>query len=73
MKQILLLLAVMIFIFVSFEILLQVNYYVLLTFNKLDNKEVSVYKDRRKYKLMVVDFFANINEYIQNKSVKMVK
>lgn len=73
MKQILLLLAAMIFIFVSFEILLQVNYYVLLTFNKLDNKEVSVYKDKRKYKLMVVDLFANINEYIQNKSVKMVK
>lgn len=73
MKQILLLLAIIVFLFVSFEVLLRVNYYVLLAFNKAENKDIAVYKEKRKYKLMIVDTFMNINNFIQNKSVQMVK
>ena len=73
MKQILLLLAVIVFLFVSFEVLLRVNYYVLLSFNKINNVDVTVYKEQRKSKLMVIETFKNINNYIQNKAVKMVK
>ncbi len=73
MKQILLLLAIIVFLFVSFEVLLRVNYYVLLAFNKAENKDIVVYKEKRKYKLMIVDTFMNINNFIQNKSVQMVK
>lgn len=73
MKQILLLLAVIVFLFVSFEVLLRVNYYVLLSFNKINNIDVTAYKEQRKSKLMVIETFKNINDYIQNKAVKMVK
>lgn len=73
MKQILLLLAVIVFIFLSFEILLRVNYYVLLAFNKAENKDVAVYKEKRKYKLMLTETFVNANKYIQSKSVQLVK
>ncbi len=73
MKQILLLLIVILFLFLSLEILLQVNYCVLLTFNKMNDKNVIVYKERRKYKLMILETFKNINNYIQNKSLKMIK
>jgi hypothetical protein len=73
MKQILLLLAVIVFLFVSFEVLLRVNYYVLLAFNKAENKDVSVYKEKRKYKLMLVETFVNANKYVQSKSIQLVK
>ena len=73
MKQILVLLAVIVFLFVSFEVLLRVNYYVLLSFNKINNIDVTAYKEQRKSKLMVIETFKNINDYIQNKAVKMVK
>jgi len=73
MKQILLLLAVIIFLFISFEMLLRVNYYVLLAFNKAENKDVSVYKEKRKYKLMLVETFVNANKYVQSKSIQLVK
>ena len=73
MKQILLLLAVIVFLFISFEMLLRVNYYVLLAFNKAENKDVSVYKEKRKYKLMLVETFVNANKYVQRKSIQLVK
>lgn len=73
MKQILLLLAVIVFLFISFEMLLRVNYYVLLAFNKAENKDVSVYKEKRKYKLMLVETFVNANKYVQSKSIQLVK
>jgi hypothetical protein len=52
------------------EVLLQTNYYVILYFNKIYNKDVSVVQT--KYKLKTVETFMNINDYIKNKSVKMV-
>lgn len=73
MKQILLLLAVIVFLFISFEMLLRVNYYVLSAFNKAENKDVSVYKEKRKYKLMLVETFVNANKYVQSKSIQLVK
>ena len=51
--------------------MLQTNYYVLLYFNKRYNNDVSV--AQTKYKLKTVELFMNINDYIKNKSVKMVK
>ncbi|WP_372518786.1 hypothetical protein [Candidatus Ruminimicrobiellum ovillum] len=71
MKQILILLSAVIFIFICMEILLQTNYYVLLYFNKIYNKDVSVVQT--KYKLKTVETFMNINDYIKNKSITMVK
>ena len=73
MKQILLLLAVIVFLFISFEMLLRVNYYVLLAFNKAENKDVEIYKEKRKYKLMLVETFVNANKYVQRKSIQLVK
>ncbi len=70
MKQILILLSAVIFIFICMEVLLQTNYYVILYFNKIYNKDVSVVQT--KYKLKTVETFMNINDYIKNKSVKMV-
>ena len=70
MKQILILLSAVIFIFICIEVLLQTNYYVILYFNKIYNKDVSVVQT--KYKLKTVETFMNINDYIKNKSVKMV-
>lgn len=71
MKQILILLSAVIFIFICMEILLQTNYYILLYFNKIYNKDVSVVQT--KYKLKTVETFMNINDYIKNKSITMVK
>ncbi len=71
MKQILILLSAVIFIFICMEVLLQTNYYVILYFNKIYNKDVSVVQT--KYKLKTVETFMNINDYIKNKSVKLVK
>lgn len=70
MKQILMLLSAVIFIFICIEVMLQTNYYVLLYFNKRYNNDVSV--AQTKYKLKTVETFMNINDYIKNKSVKMV-
>ncbi len=70
MKQILILLSAVIFIFICMEVLLQTNYYVILYFNKIYNKDVPVVQT--KYKLKTVETFMNINDYIKNKSVKMV-
>ncbi|MBQ1609480.1 MAG: hypothetical protein II090_00920 [Elusimicrobia bacterium] len=70
MKQILILLSAVIFIFICIEVLLQTNYYVILYFNKIYNKDVPVVQT--KYKLKTVETFMNINDYIKNKSVKMV-
>ncbi len=70
MKQILILLSAVIFIFICIEVLLQTNYYVILYFNKIYNKDVPVMQT--KYKLKTVETFMNINDYIKNKSVKMV-
>ena len=70
MKQILILLSAVIFIFICMEVLLQTNYYVILYFNKIYNKDVSVVQT--KYKLKTVETFMNINDYIKNKSIKMV-
>ena len=70
MKQILILLSAVIFIFICMEVLLQTNYYVILYFNKIYNKDVPVMQT--KYKLKTVETFMNINDYIKNKSVKMV-
>ena len=70
MKQILILLSAVIFIFICIEVLLQTNYYVILYFNKIYNKDVPVIQT--KYKLKTVETFMNINDYIKNKSVKMV-
>ena len=72
MKRILIFLFIVIFIFLSFEILLQINYYVLLTFNKTSNKDFQIVQNKKQYKLKVVETFANINEYLQKKSIKMV-
>lgn len=71
MKQILILLSAVIFIFICIEVLLQTNYYVLLYFNKIYNNDVSAVQT--KYKLRTVETFMNINDYIKNKSIKMVK
>ena len=71
MKQILILLSAVIFIFICMEVLLQTNYYVILYFNKIYNKDVSVVQT--KCKLKTVETFMNINDYIKNKSVKLVK
>ena len=71
MKQILILLSAVIFIFICMEVLLQTNYYVILYFNKIYNKDVPVVQT--KYKLKTVETFMNINDYIKNKSVKLVK
>lgn len=71
MKQILILLSAVIFIFICMEVLLQTNYYVILCFNKIYNKDVPVVQT--KYKLKTVETFMSINDYIKNKSVKMVK
>ena len=71
MKQILILLSAVIFIFICIEVLLQTNYYVILYFNKIYNKDVPVIQT--KYKLKTVETFMNINDYIKNKSVKLVK
>ena len=71
MKQILILLSAVIFIFICMEVLLQTNYYVILYFNKIYNKDVPVIQT--KYKLKTVETFMNINDYIKNKSVKLVK
>jgi hypothetical protein len=70
MKQILILLSAVIFIFICIEVLLQTNYYVILYFNKIYNKDVPVMQT--KYKLKTVETFMNINDYIKNKSIKMV-
>ena len=70
MKQILILLSAVIFIFICIEVLLQTNYYVILYFNKIYNKDVPVVQT--KYKLKTVETFMNINDYIKNKSIKMV-
>lgn len=70
MKQILILLSAVIFIFICIEVLLQTNYYVILYFNKIYNKDVPVIQT--KYKLKTVETFMNINDYIKNKSIKMV-
>lgn len=70
MKQILILLSAVIFIFICMEVLLQTNYYVILYFNKIYNKDVPVMQT--KYKLKTVETFMNINDYIKNKSIKMV-
>ncbi len=71
MKQILILLSAVIFIFICMEVMLQTNYYVLLYFNKIYNKDVSV--TQTKYKLKTVETFVNINDYIKNKSMETVK
>lgn len=70
MKQILILLSAVIFIFVCIEVMLQTNYYVLLYFNKIYNNDVPVVQT--KYKLRTVETFMNMNNYIRNKSIKMV-
>ena len=70
MKQILMLLSAVIFIFICIEVMLQTNYYILLYFNKRYNNDVPV--TGTKYKLKTVETFMNINDYIKNKSVKMV-
>ncbi|MBO7612045.1 MAG: hypothetical protein J6T23_07540 [Elusimicrobia bacterium] len=70
MKQILILLSAVIFIFICIEVMLQTNYYVLLYFNKIYNTDVPVVQT--KYKLKTVETFMNINNYIRNKSIKMV-
>jgi hypothetical protein len=70
MKQILMLLSAVIFIFICVEVMLQTNYYVLLYFNKRYNNDVSV--AQTKYKLKTVETIMNINDYIKNKSIRMV-
>ena len=70
MKQILILLSVIIFIFICIEVMLQTNYYVLLYFNNIYNNDVP--KVQTKYKLKTVELFMDINDYIKNKSIKMV-
>ena len=70
MKQILIIFFTVIFIFICIEVMLQTNYYVLVYFNNVYNNNVP--KVQTKYKLKTVELFMNINDYIKNKSVKMV-
>ena len=73
MKQILILLFVIIFLFITFEVLLQLNFYVTLSANKLYNNNATIPKVTKKYKLKTVETFVNINKYIRDKSIKLVK
>ena len=73
MKQILILLFVIIFLFITFEVLLQLNFYVTLSANKLYNNNATISQVTKKYKLKTVETFVNINKYIRNKSIKLVK
>ena len=57
MKQILILLSAVIFIFICIEVLLQTNYYVILYFNKIYNKDVPVVQTKYK-SLSLVERFA---------------
>ncbi len=73
MKQILILLFVIIFLFITFEVLLQLNFYVTLSANKLYNNNATISQATKKYKLKTVETFVNINKYIRDKSIKLVK
>ena len=73
MKQILILLFVIIFLFITFEVLLQLNFYVTLSANKLYNNNATISQVTKKYKLKTVETFVNINKYIRDKSIKLVK
>lgn len=73
MKQILILLFVIIFLFITFEVLLQLNFYVTLSANKSYNNNATISQVTKKYKLKTVETFVNINKYIRNKSIKLVK
>ncbi len=72
MKQILILLFVIIFLFITFEVLLQLNFYVTLSANKLYNN-TNIPQVTKKYKLKTLETFVNINKYIRDKSMKLVK
>ena len=73
MKQILILLFVIIFLFITFEVLLQLNFYVTLSANKSYNNNATISQVTKKYKLKTVETFVNINKYIRDKSIKLVK
>ena len=73
MKQILILLFVIIFLFITFEVLLQLNFYVTLSANKLYNNNATIPQATKKYKLKTLETFVNINKYIRDKSIKLVK
>ena len=72
MKQILIFLFIIIFIFLTVEISFQINYYILLTFNKIYDKDFKTEQNKKYYKLKTVETFVDINKYLQNKSIKMV-
>ena len=71
MKQILLLLAFIAFIFLSLELTLHLSSNILIVANKIVNKEfVQSQKNKR---ILLIKFFKDANKFIENKTIGIIK
>ena len=71
MKQILLLLAFIAFIFLSLELTLHLSSHILIVANKIANKEfVQSQKNKR---ILLIKFFKDTKDFIEDKAVDVIK
>jgi len=70
MKQFLLLLAFIIFIFLSLELTLHLSSDILIVANKVTHTKIT---KQQKKEVLLVKVFKDINKFIENKSVSIMK
>ena len=71
MKQILLLLAFIAFIFLSLELTLHLSSNILIVANKITNREfIQPQKNKR---ILLIKFFKDANKFIEDKAIGIIK
>ena len=71
MKQILLLLAFIAFIFLSLELTLHLSSNILIAVNKMTNTEFV--PPQKQQKILLIKFFKDVNGFIKDKSIGIIK
>lgn len=71
MKKILLLLAFIVFIFLSLELALHLSSDVLIMANKITNTKFVPPQKQRK--ILLIKFFKDINKFMEDKSINLIK